>query len=84
VGYWLLALPFSLWLAFPKGLGAIGLWWGLVAGLALVGAALAVRVRVRLWGQLERIRVDDPSRQKPPGVPSITGPRPERPAHRPP
>lgn len=60
VGYWALALPFSLWLAFPKGLGATGLWWGLVAGLAVVGAALAVRVRVRLWGRLERARVDDP------------------------
>jgi len=63
VGYWLLALPFSLWLAFPQGLGAIGLWWGLVAGLALVGVALAVRVRVRLWAPLERLRVDDPGGQ---------------------
>ncbi len=59
LGYWVLALPLGLWLAFPMGLGPRGLWWGLVAGLAVVGVVLAARVRVRLWRPLERLRVED-------------------------
>lgn len=59
VGYWVLALPFGLWLAFSRGLGPRGLWWGLVAGLAIVGLVLVARVRVRLWRTLERLRVDE-------------------------
>ncbi|OXR42389.1 Multidrug resistance protein NorM [Nocardia cerradoensis] len=34
VGYWLVGLPTALLLAFPLGLGANGVWWGLTAGLA--------------------------------------------------
>lgn len=59
IGYWMLALPLGLWLAFRAGHGPAGLWWGLVAGLAAVGLVLVVRVRVRLWRTLERLRVDD-------------------------
>ncbi|GAA5089414.1 MATE family efflux transporter [Nocardia iowensis] len=34
VGYWVVGLPVALLLAFPLGLGAAGVWWGLTAGLA--------------------------------------------------
>ncbi|MEV6134887.1 MATE family efflux transporter [Nocardia sp. NPDC051990] len=34
IGYWLVGLPTALLLAFPLGLGAAGVWWGLTAGLA--------------------------------------------------
>ncbi|MEO5988075.1 MAG: MATE family efflux transporter [Candidatus Eisenbacteria bacterium] len=64
LGYWVLALPLGLWLAFRAGQGPQGLWWGLVAGLATVGVVLATRVRIRLWRSLERLRVeDDPALQ---------------------
>jgi Na+-driven multidrug efflux pump len=35
-------------------MGARGLWWGLVAGLATVAVVLAARVRRRLAGPLAR------------------------------
>jgi MATE family multidrug resistance protein len=59
IGYWLCALPFGLWLAFGRGLGPRGLWWGLVAGLMVVALVLLTRVRGRLWGPLERLHVDE-------------------------
>ena len=41
--YWLVGIPASYLLAFPAGLGAIGLWLGLVVGLAAAGGALMWR-----------------------------------------
>jgi MATE family multidrug resistance protein len=46
-GYWALAMPIGLLLAFPLGLGPRGLWWGLTAGLATVAVLLVARVRRR-------------------------------------
>lgn len=34
-GYWLLAIPAAVLLAFVFGLGAAGLWWGLAIGLSV-------------------------------------------------
>lgn len=34
VGYWFVGLPTAVVLAFPAGLGAAGVWWGLTTGLA--------------------------------------------------
>lgn len=34
IGYWLLGIPCAIVLAFPLGMGAQGLWWGLVVGLS--------------------------------------------------
>jgi MATE family multidrug resistance protein len=43
VGHWALGLPAAVLLGFVAGLGVIGLWWGFVAGLSAVAAALLAR-----------------------------------------
>ena len=43
VAYWLVGLPLGWWLGFPLGLGARGLWMGLIAGLTLAAALLTAR-----------------------------------------
>lgn len=58
LGFWLIGTPVSLWLGFGAKLGVVGLWWGFVAGLVAVAAFLLLRVRVRLGGTLERVRVE--------------------------
>lgn len=58
VGFWLLGVPASLLLCFGLGLGAVGLWWGLVLGLAIVAAALLVSARRRLRGEVSRLRLE--------------------------
>ncbi|MEZ4456530.1 MAG: MATE family efflux transporter [Gemmatimonadales bacterium] len=58
VGYYLVGLPIGLWFGFDRGLGPRGLWWGLVAGLAVVSLVLFGRVRLRLGGALSRLVVD--------------------------
>lgn len=57
VGFWLIGLPISLYLAFPGGLGPLGLWWGLASGLAAVALFLLIRVRIRFGRDLTRIAV---------------------------
>jgi MATE family multidrug resistance protein len=54
-GFWLCGLPVSVVLAFQTPLQAVGLWWGLVTGLAVVAALLSLRVRRRLRGTLVRL-----------------------------
>ena len=60
VGFWVLGLPLGVWLGLHRGYGPAGLWWGLVAGLAVVGLALLVRVQVRMKRTLERVHIDVP------------------------
>ena len=55
VGFWLIGLPISLYLAFPGGLGPLGLWWGMAAGLGAVALFLLLRVRVRFGRDLTRL-----------------------------
>ena len=43
VGHWLIGLPLALWLGFSRGLGIVGLWWGLCAGLTVVAVLLFTR-----------------------------------------
>lgn len=53
VSYWVLGLPSGYLLAFPLGLGAVGIWYGMMIGL---GAA-AIMLSVRFWlgtGRLSR------------------------------
>lgn len=59
VGFWLVGLPVSVALAFGAGLGPLGLWWGLVAGLGAVAVLLLARVRVRFRRNLDRLVIDD-------------------------
>jgi len=47
VGYYLLALPLAWWLAWERGLGLRGLWWGLALGLAVVACCLVGFVAAR-------------------------------------
>jgi MATE family multidrug resistance protein len=41
-GHWLVGLPLGYVLCFEAGLGVVGLWWGLSAGLMICGVALLV------------------------------------------
>ena len=40
VGHWFFGLPLGYLLCFRGGLGVVGLWWGLSAGLMICGVAL--------------------------------------------
>jgi MATE family multidrug resistance protein len=64
-GFWLVGLPLGGWLAFRRGGGPAGLWWGVVAGLAAVAVLLVLRVRTRLRGELQRVRVEDDPQVRP-------------------
>ena len=59
VGFWLIGLPVSWVLAFRLGSGAVGLWWGIVVGLAAVALILLGRVRVRLGRTMHRVIIDE-------------------------
>lgn len=43
LGYWVFGVGGGWLLAFPIGMGAHGLWWGMAAGLTVTGSLLAVR-----------------------------------------
>jgi MATE family, multidrug efflux pump len=58
LGYWLIGIPVSVYLGFVAHWGPVGLWWGLVMGLALVGTSLLLRVRARLAHRQTRIIID--------------------------
>ena len=53
VGHWLLVLPIGYYLCFGRGLGALGLWIGLLIGLGVIGVGL-VLVWVRKTRHLDR------------------------------
>jgi multidrug resistance protein, MATE family len=53
VGHWLFGLPLGYVLCFPAGLGVVGLWWGLSAGLMVCGLALLI-VWIRAATVLQR------------------------------
>jgi MATE family multidrug resistance protein len=59
VGFWLIGLPVSWVLAFRLGGGAVGMWWGIVVGLAAVALILLGRVRVRLGRTMHRVIIDE-------------------------
>ncbi len=59
VGFWFIGLPISLYLGFRAGLGPLGLWWGMAAGLAAVSVFLLLRVRIRFARDLTRLHLDE-------------------------
>jgi MATE family multidrug resistance protein len=54
LGYWVLGLPSGWYLAFPAGLGARGLWWGLTLSLWIVAVSFVVRIVVRFRSHIAR------------------------------
>ena len=54
-GHWLVGFPLALWLGFTRGLGVVGLWWGLCAGLTVVAVLLFVRFERRSRGVIAPI-----------------------------
>ncbi|HEX9893071.1 MAG TPA: MATE family efflux transporter [Gemmatimonadales bacterium] len=58
MGYWVIGMPVGVWLAYPLGMGVVGLWWGLVIGLGAVALILVVRVRRVLRRPLTRFQVE--------------------------
>ena len=59
LGFWLIGLPIALYLGFGTGLGPVGLWWGLVAGLLAVAIFLLTRVRAQLAREVQRVVIDE-------------------------
>ena len=60
-GYWLIGVPVSVVLGFRTDMGARGMWWGFVAGLASVAAFLLWRVRVLFRRGVDRVVIDHPA-----------------------
>jgi len=44
VSYWIIGFPVAVWLGLGAPLGAIGVWWGLLASLVAAAATLATRL----------------------------------------
>lgn len=53
--HWLVGLPLSIYLGFFLGWGARGLWWGLMAGLAVVAVTLLFRFASLSKGPIARV-----------------------------
>ncbi len=53
VAYWLVGLPMGYWLAFNKGLGAQGIWLGLLTGLTMTAILMYTRLRFKIREQWE-------------------------------
>ncbi len=51
VAYWLVAVPVGVALAFPARVGPAGLWFGLVAGLAVAAVLLLTRFALLVRGR---------------------------------
>ena len=47
VGYYVLGLPVAWWLAFRRGMGVAGIWWGLTVGLMVVAVLLIAWIGAR-------------------------------------
>ena len=43
IAYWGLGIPFGYFLAFPLGMGALGVWYGLLTGLSIAAILLYFR-----------------------------------------
>lgn len=61
LGFWGAAIPIGWLWAFPGGAGALGLWYGLSIGLALVAIAQFLRLRIMLRREMTRVVIDHPA-----------------------
>jgi multidrug resistance protein, MATE family len=61
LGFWLFGIPVSVYLGLNSPLGAVGLWWGLVVGLAAVAFFLLLRLRRWLRRGVRRVVIDRPA-----------------------
>lgn len=58
--YWIVGMPIAWWLAFERGLGARGMWMGLIAGLSVA----AVLLFTRFWQSAFRERWRRPEAER--------------------
>ncbi len=58
IGYWVLGLPFGVWLAYRMEYGPAGLWWGLTLGLSTVAVLFLLRIRRRFSAPIARLQAD--------------------------
>jgi MATE family multidrug resistance protein len=57
MGYWAIGIPVSLFLGFTMKLQTVGVWWGLVVGLAVVAVILLYRLRRTFARDIARLQV---------------------------
>ena len=48
VSFWVIGIPFGIWLAFQTDIGPKGTWIGLTTGLGIAACVLTVRVANRM------------------------------------
>jgi MATE family multidrug resistance protein len=59
--YWMIGMPLGWWLTFRQGMGARGMWMGLIAGLSVAAVLLFVRFWRSAWRERwDRATVTDP------------------------
>ncbi len=46
ISYWVIGFPIAAWLGLRTSVGAIGVWWGLLAGLSSAAVMLAARLHL--------------------------------------
>ena len=56
-GYWAVGLGSGVWLCFPLGYGAAGLWWGLVAGVFFSNILMYWRFAHRLRSAEQSLQI---------------------------
>src|SRR6185295_9524037 len=59
LAFWVVMMPLCLLLGFRTSLGAVGLWWGLVAGLGAVAILLLLRIHHRFGKELRSVMIDE-------------------------
>ncbi|MBX3172871.1 MAG: MATE family efflux transporter [Gemmatimonadaceae bacterium] len=58
LSFWAVGVPLGAWLAFGRGMGAAGIWWGLTAGLSAAAILQLQRVRRKLGREVARVIID--------------------------
>jgi len=64
IAYWIIGLPVGYILAFKKGLGLVGIWYGFLIGLSIAAVLLIYRFRLKISRMLKDSSVTDPSDSK--------------------